>query len=166
MVEKSFNAGAVKIAALDNQGAGQVVIGLHGYLDNAASMQALAPHLTSYRYIAIDLAGHGHSSHRPIGAYYNQTDYLQDHIHHAHLSANLGYWLRPDACGRGLATAICNALKKLAFSQMNLHRLECFVEPNNKASLRVAERIGAIKEGLCRKRVFGRDALLYALVND
>lgn len=78
MVEKSFNAGTVKIAALDNQGAGQVVIGLHGYLDNAASMQALAPHLTSYRYIAIDLAGHGHSSHRPIGAYYNQADYLQD----------------------------------------------------------------------------------------
>lgn len=89
-----------------------------------------------------------------------------NHIHHTHLTANLGYWLRPDACGKGLAIAICEALKKLAFSQMNLNRLECFVEPNNKASLRVAERIGAIKEGLCRKRVFGRDALLYALINE
>ncbi|WP_420933267.1 GNAT family N-acetyltransferase [Alteromonas sp. A081] len=88
-----------------------------------------------------------------------------NHIHHTHLIANLGYWLRPDACGKGLATAICESLKKLAFSQMNLNRLECVVEPNNKASLRVAERVGAIKEGLCRKRVFGRDALLYALVN-
>ncbi|MFD3282218.1 GNAT family N-acetyltransferase [Alteromonas macleodii] len=88
-----------------------------------------------------------------------------NHIHHTHLTANLGYWLKPDACGKGLATAICEALKKLAFSQMNLHRLECFIEPNNKASIRVAERIGGTKEGLCRKRVFGRDALLYAIVN-
>jgi ribosomal-protein-alanine N-acetyltransferase len=87
-----------------------------------------------------------------------------NHIHHTHFTANLGYWLRQDACGKGLATAICEALKKLAFSQMNLHRLECFIEPNNKASLRVAERIGAVKEGLCRKRVFGRDALLYAVI--
>ena len=89
-----------------------------------------------------------------------------NHIHHTHLTANLGYWLRPDACGKGLASAICEALKKLAFTQMNLNRLECFVEPNNKASLRVVECIGGIKEGLCRKRVFGRDALLYAITNE
>jgi len=88
-----------------------------------------------------------------------------NHIHHTHLTANLGYWLRPDACGKGLATAICEALKKLAFNQMNLHRLECLIEPNNKASIRVAQRIGATKEGLCRKRVFGRDALLYSITN-
>lgn len=86
-----------------------------------------------------------------------------NYIHHTHLTANLGYWLRPDSCGKGLATAICEALKKLAFNQMNLHRLECLIEPNNKASLRVAERIGAEKEGLCRKRIFGRDALLYSI---
>lgn len=90
---------------------------------------------------------------------------IVNHIHHTHLTANLGYWLRPDACGKGLATSVCETLKKLAFSQMNLHRLECFIEPNNKASIRVAERIGAVKEGLCRKRVFGRDALLYAITN-
>lgn len=89
-----------------------------------------------------------------------------NYINHTHLTANLGYWLSPQACGKGLATAICEALKKLAFSQMNLHRLECYVEPNNKASLRVAERIGGVKEGLCRKRIFGRDALLYAIVSD
>ena len=86
-----------------------------------------------------------------------------NYIHPVHLTANLGYWLTPQACGKGLATAICEALKKLAFSQMNLHRLECYVEPNNKASIRVAERIGGVKEGLCKKRVFGRDALLYAI---
>ena len=86
-----------------------------------------------------------------------------NYIHHTHLTANLGYWLTPQACGKGLATAICESLKKLAFTQMNLCRLECLIEPNNKASLRVAERIGASKEGVCRKRIFGRDALLYSI---
>ncbi|GGW94897.1 GNAT family N-acetyltransferase [Alteromonas halophila] len=88
---------------------------------------------------------------------------LINYIHPVHLSANLGFWLRPDACGRGLATALCRSLIKLGFSQMGLHRLECLVEPANKASLRVVTRLGAEKEGVCRKRVFGRDALLYSI---
>lgn len=87
-----------------------------------------------------------------------------NYIHPLHLTANLGYWIRPDACGQGLAVALCQSLKKLAFSQMNLHRLECYIEPNNKASIRVAEKIGAEKEGYCRKRIFGRHALLYSVV--
>lgn len=89
-----------------------------------------------------------------------------NYIHPVHLCANLGFWLRPDACGRGLATALCRALMKLGFSQMGLHRLECLVEPNNKASLRVISRLGAAKEGLCSKRVFGKDALLYSLTHE
>ena len=32
-----------------------------------------------------------------------------NYIHHTHLTANLGYWLRSDSCGKGLATAICEA---------------------------------------------------------
>ena len=71
-------AGPLKLAGLDNQGSGQVVIGLHGYLDNAESLRVVAPYLSSCRYIAIDLAGHGRSSHRPVGTHYNQADYLQD----------------------------------------------------------------------------------------
>ncbi len=86
-----------------------------------------------------------------------------NYLHPLHLTANLGYWIRSDACGQGLAVALCQSLIKLAFSQMNLHRLECFIEPNNKASLRVVDKLGAEKEGLCRKRIFGRDALLYSI---
>ncbi len=78
MNETEFQLGDVKLAALDNQGAGTVVIGLHGFLDNAASLAPLAPYLQNYRFIALDLAGHGHSSHRPAGAHYHQADFLQD----------------------------------------------------------------------------------------
>jgi len=78
MIETEFQAGAATLTALDNQGAGPVVIGLHGYLDNAASLEPLAPFLHNCRFIALDLAGHGNSSHRPHGAHYNLVDYLQD----------------------------------------------------------------------------------------
>ena len=78
MIETELNAGTLQLAALDNQGAGPVVIGIHGYLDNAESLRPLAPYLQSCRFTAIDLAGHGKSQHRPIGAQYNQADFLQD----------------------------------------------------------------------------------------
>jgi pimeloyl-ACP methyl ester carboxylesterase len=78
MNEVRLDAGHITLAALDNEGAGPIVLGLHGYLDNAESLRGLAPYLKGFRFIALDLAGHGHSEHRPLGCHYNQADYLQD----------------------------------------------------------------------------------------
>ncbi|QPG06650.1 alpha/beta hydrolase [Salinimonas marina] len=78
MIETEFQAGAVTLTALDNQGGGTVIIGLHGYMDNAASLEPLAPFLHNFRFIALDMAGHGSSTHRPYGSHYNLVDYLQD----------------------------------------------------------------------------------------
>lgn len=57
---------------------GQPVIALHGWLDNAATFSRLAPLLDGVRIVALDLPGHGHSDHRPIGAAYNIWDYAHD----------------------------------------------------------------------------------------
>jgi pimeloyl-ACP methyl ester carboxylesterase len=54
------------------------VIALHGWLDNAASFARLAPLLPGLRIVALDLAGHGHSDHRPAGASYPLWEYIQD----------------------------------------------------------------------------------------
>ncbi len=88
---------------------------------------------------------------------------LVNYIHPLHLTANLGFWIRPEASGKGLAVALSQRLMKLAFEQMKLIRLEMLIEPANKASLRVAQKLNAEKEGLCRKRVLGRDALMFSL---
>lgn len=46
------------------------VLALHGWLDNSASFYALAPRLNNLYLVALDMAGHGRSSHRPgIGPY-------------------------------------------------------------------------------------------------
>lgn len=51
------------------------MLALHGWLDNANSFDLLAPLLSKHFYIlAIDLPGHGHSSHLPEGCHYHFTD--------------------------------------------------------------------------------------------
>ncbi len=57
---------------------GLPVIGLHGWLDNAASFARLAPLLPGLRIVALDFAGHGHSDHRPQGGSYAIWDYAHD----------------------------------------------------------------------------------------
>lgn len=47
------------------------VLALHGWLDNGASFSALAPQLKNLHLVAVDLAGHGQSDHRPGSAPYN-----------------------------------------------------------------------------------------------
>jgi pimeloyl-ACP methyl ester carboxylesterase len=54
------------------------VIALHGWLDNAASFDALAPLLQGYRVIAPDLPGNGQSDHRGPEGSYNIWDDLPD----------------------------------------------------------------------------------------
>ncbi|CAM3511593.1 alpha/beta hydrolase [Parendozoicomonas haliclonae] len=55
-----------------------VVLALHGWLDNAASFSRLAPQLEGMRIVAVDLAGHGHSDHRGVGADYPLWSHIPD----------------------------------------------------------------------------------------
>lgn len=51
------------------------ILALHGWLDNANSFDLIAPYLSQDFYlIAIDLPGHGYSSHLPQGSYYHLID--------------------------------------------------------------------------------------------
>jgi pimeloyl-ACP methyl ester carboxylesterase len=54
------------------------VLSLHGWLDNAATFSNLSPHLSDFSHVALDLAGHGLSLHRPAGSFYHLWDYVLD----------------------------------------------------------------------------------------
>ncbi|MFE8069733.1 alpha/beta hydrolase [Marinobacteraceae bacterium S3BR75-40.1] len=58
---------------------GKPLIALHGWLDNAASFNVLAPLLLSgRRVIAIDLPGHGYSDHRSADTHYLMVEAVQE----------------------------------------------------------------------------------------
>lgn len=78
--ERSFNTpdGLRLAARVHHAGAPVRVLAVHGWLDNAASFDALATHLPHCEIVAVDLAGHGRSGHRPDGTRYHYVDYLDD----------------------------------------------------------------------------------------
>lgn len=69
-------------------------------------------------------------------------------------TANLGYWVRTSATGRGVATAAVRRLAEFAFGRTELVRLEIVSAVENVASQRVAEKCGARREGLVADRLF------------
>lgn len=62
--------------------AAKTVVFIHGWMDNAASFHSLieqaAAHQVPWRVIAIDLSGHGHSTHKSAHHFYNFHDYIDD----------------------------------------------------------------------------------------
>ncbi len=68
----------------------------------------------------------------------------------AHGRASFGYWVVPNARGRGVATAAVRLVSAWAFSTLGMARLEILVEPWNTGSISVAEHAGFQREGLLR----------------
>jgi pimeloyl-ACP methyl ester carboxylesterase len=54
------------------------VLAIHGWLDNAATYDALAPLLRNIYLVAIDLPGHGLSQHRDANDTYHFIDWIPD----------------------------------------------------------------------------------------
>ena len=81
---------------------GLPVIALHGWLDNANSFARLAPKLQGLRIVALDMAGHGHSGHRPPGAGYALWDYAYDVLQ---VAEQLG-WKRFALMGHSLGAIV------------------------------------------------------------
>lgn len=54
------------------------VLALHGWQDNAATFDRLAPLLPDFHIVALDFAGHGQSDWRPAGTRYHMLDHVDD----------------------------------------------------------------------------------------
>jgi RimJ/RimL family protein N-acetyltransferase len=61
----------------------------------------------------------------------------------------IGYWVLPQARGRGIATTIARMLAEHAFS-LGVDRVAAYVNVDNSASERVLERAGFTREGVVR----------------
>ncbi len=82
--------------------------------------------------------------------------------------AAAGYWVAAGARRRGVATRGLRLLCAFAFDELGVERIELWIEPENEASRRLAERVGFRSEGLLRSFMpvqgIRRDMLMYSLL--
>ena len=82
---------------------------------------------------------------------------------------NLGYWVRTSCQGRGYVTRAARLVSGFGLSELNLGRIEILAAVANTRSQAVADRAGAIREGVARRRLrVGddiQDAVVYSIVS-
>ena len=123
------------------------VLCLHGWLDNAASFVPLAPFLGDFDLLALDLAGHGFSSHRPQNCRYYFTEYLYDID--AALQA-LGW----DRChfighsmGGGIASSIAAALPERVDRLVLLDAIGTLTLPSDQSAQQLRLSMLSVRRG-------------------
>ncbi len=83
-------------------------------------------------------------------------------------SGEIGYWVRSDETSRGIATEVTAALIDVAFDTMGLHKVVLRIAVGNRASERIAEKLGFHRDGVLREELLigGRwvDHTLYSLL--
>ena len=83
-------------------------------------------------------------------------------------SGYVGYWISRRSAGQGVTPLAVAMLGDYAFDQMQLHRIEINVRPENQSSLRVVAKLGFRFEGTRRGYLHingdWRDHLSYAML--
>ncbi|MGP4769212.1 GNAT family N-acetyltransferase [Acinetobacter sp. PFS20] len=82
-----------------------------------------------------------------IAGTFNISNIIRGHFH----SAYLGYEAFHPYQGHGYMTQGLKLLLKEAFENLNLHRLEANIQPDNIASIQLVSKAGFIKEGFSRQ---------------
>ncbi len=61
----------------------------------------------------------------------------------------LGYGVLPEYWGKGIATELGKEIVRIGFEELGLNSIACFALPENKASIRVMEKLGFVYEKEC-----------------
>ena len=89
-------------------------------------------------------------------------------VNRVHNCANLGYWVRSSWTGRGVASSGARLVARFGLESCGFQRLEILAAVGNYPSQRVAEKAGAVREAVLRKRLLVKgqpqDAVLYSFV--
>jgi ribosomal-protein-alanine N-acetyltransferase len=85
-------------------------------------------------------------------------------------SAVLGYWISPEVAGRNVTPKAVALATDYLFNVLDLHRVEIDIRPENKASLRVVEKLGFRYEGLKQRYIHingdWRDHYIFAVTKE
>lgn len=147
-------AGMILAARGHGPETGRPVLALHGWLDNAASFDRLAPLLLDWRIVALDLPGHGHSGHRPSGCRYHFFDFVDDTL----AAADMLGWRQFDLLGHSLGAAIAGCLAAAVPERvarlMLIDGLGPLAEPPTQLPARLARALSERRRPSSEPRVY------------
>lgn len=89
---------------------GMPVLAFHGWLDNAATFDHLAPYLKEFRLVSLDLPGHGLSEHRSSGSSYHFSDIIVDVLEVLHVLGWEHFSLLGHSMGAGVASYLAGTI--------------------------------------------------------
>lgn len=85
-------------------------------------------------------------------------------------SAVIGYWIAPEAAGKGAVPSAVALVTDYLFNIVGLHRVEIDIRPENLSSLRVVQKLGFRYEGLKERYIHingaWRDHYVFALTSE
>jgi RimJ/RimL family protein N-acetyltransferase len=83
----------------------------------------------------------------------------------------IGYWIRSDRTGQGLATETSAALTRVACELCGVDRVEIHVDPANETSCSIPRKLGYVEEATLRRRLVAavpgtdrRDVVIFTLL--
>ncbi|MDF1795538.1 MAG: alpha/beta hydrolase [Coxiellaceae bacterium] len=135
----TIELGHVSIAAKQwGDPKGRPVLALHGWLDNAASFDFLAPELKDCYVVAVDLPGHGLSGFIPEGVNYHLTDAVANTVK---MLDELG-WSQATLLGHSMGAAIVSIVAGSFPERAERLIMIDAIGPLSEAIARGPERLG------------------------
>ncbi len=122
------------------------ILCLHGWLDNAASFVPLSPFLKDFDLLALDLAGHGFSSHRPDTNRY----YLTENLYDVDAALDVLGWetchIIGHSMGGGVASAFAAALPERVERLVLLDAVGILAQPADQATKQLRLSVKSVRK--------------------
>ena len=128
------------------------IIALHGWLDNAASYDRLAPYLSDYRVIALDFAGHGYSGYRPSGVRYHMLDNVDEVIGLADALDLDQFILMGHSMGAGISTYTAAAFADRITKLVLIEGIGTLVAPPEEAPKVLRGSVEEMKKATAKRK--------------
>jgi pimeloyl-ACP methyl ester carboxylesterase len=120
---------------------GPPVLAIHGWLDNAASFQRLAPMLGDLHVVALDLPSHGRSDHWPAGHVHHFIDWVPVVIEAADALGWSEFSLLGHSMGAGISSLLPAVIPDRVRKVVLLEGVGPAVTPAEKAPEQLAKAI-------------------------
>jgi ribosomal-protein-alanine N-acetyltransferase len=82
--------------------------------------------------------------------------------------AEIGYELTPEYWRQGIMTEVLKAILDFGFVELELNRIEAFIDPDNLSSRKLLEKIGLQEEGYLKDYFYEKnqfvDAVIFAIL--